>query len=273
MADCFNTYFTSIGRSLADKIQDLPLLPEDLHRKCQNPFAFSHVSSDFVAKQLQKLPTNKATGLDGISGRLLKHAGPSISPSSAYIMNQSLSQGKFPSDWKQAKVIPIFKSGSPNETNNYRPISILPVLSKIMERFVHQQFSKFLEHNNLLSLVQSGFRCLHSTLTSLIHCSNRWLRNIDKGLVKGVVFIDLHKAFDTVNFDILLKKLECCGVQGTELKWFTSYLYGRSQTVTVDGTLSEPLPVTVGVPQGSILGPLLFLLHHGKHLKPGYEKP
>ncbi len=129
--------------------------------------------------------------------------------------------------WKNAKVVPIFKSGVVNDKNNYRPISILPVRSKVQERFVHMHFSTFLEENNLINLVQSGFRHMHSTLTSLINITDRWLRNIDQGFVTDIVFIDLRKAFDTVNFEILLKKLKYYGLSDVELKWFTSYLHGR----------------------------------------------
>ncbi len=149
------------------------------------------------------------------------------------------------------------------DTNNYRPISILPVLSKIMERFVHIHFSSFLEQNRLISEHQSGFRKSHSTTTALLDVTNRWLKNIEQGKLTGVVFIDLRKAFDTVDITIALHKLRHFGIsqESLEHKWFTSYLTGRKQTVCIDEALSNPLPVNVGVPQGSILGPLVFILY------------
>ncbi len=118
-----------------------------------------------------------------------------------------------------------------------------------------------LEENNLITLVQSGFRHMHSTLTSLINITDWWLRNIDQGLVTGIVFIDLRKAFDIVNFEILLKRLKYYDVSDVELKWFTSYLHGRMQTVIIDGILSGSPPFTVGLQQGNIPGPLLFTLY------------
>ncbi len=130
-------------------------------------------------------------GLDKISGKLIRYGEPEISGPLAFILNQSLKQGKFPTGWKNAKVVPIFKSGAVNDKNNYRPISILTVLSKVLERFVHMHFSTFLEENNLITLVQSGFRHMYSTLTSLINITDRWLRNIDQGLVTSIIFIDL----------------------------------------------------------------------------------
>ncbi len=145
------------------------------------------------------------------------------------------------------------------KTNNYRPISILPILSKLLECFVHISFSEYFEERNLLTIAQSGFRRICSTVTSLLHVTDRWLMNIDKGLVTGVVFIDLQKAFDTVDVNILLVKLPSLGITEMEHKWFKSYLSGRSQSVSVNGHLSDPLPVSIGVPQGSILSPLLFL--------------
>ncbi len=139
------------------------------------------------------------------------------------------------------------------ETNNYRPISIFPILSKLLEHYVHTC-------QNLLTIAQSGFRRLHSTVTSLLHVTDHWLKNIDEGLVTGVVFIDLRNAFDAFDIDILLAKLTSFGLGGVEHQWFQSYLSGRSQSVSVDDHLSDPLPVSMGVPQGLILSPLLLLL-------------
>ncbi len=130
-------------------------------------------------------------------------------------------------------------------------------LKSHMQRFVHSCYNDYLTEFKHFTIAQSGFRKLHSTVTSLIHITERWLSNIDKGLVTEVVFIDLCKAFDTVNINILLLKLIRYGISGSERKWFESYLTSRTQSVCVDGQLSDPLPVTIGVPPGSILGPLL----------------
>ncbi len=123
---------------------------------------------------------------------------------------------------------------------------------------MHSNFSEYLEEHNLLTIAQSGFRRLHSTVTSLLHVTDRWLMNIDKGFVTGVVFIDLQKAFDTVDVNVLLAKLPSFDITGMEHKWFTSYLSRRSQFVSVDGHLSDPLPVSICVPQGSIVGHCYF---------------
>ncbi len=149
------------------------------------------------------MPENNAVGLDKISSRLLRIAAPIISKPLTSIMNKSLQNGKFITEWKYAKVIPLHKSGPTIERNNYRPISILPIFSKVLERFVHRCYSDYLTEFKLFA--QSGFRKLHSTVTYLLHITDRWLSNIDKGLVTGVyVFIDLRKTFDTVNINILL---------------------------------------------------------------------
>ena len=156
MANIFNRYFTSVGEELAMKIP--PTAQCNINTPTDVPtFTFPCVTSDFVEKHLKNLPVNKATGLDMISGKLLRLAAPAIASPIANLFNTSLRTGKFPSEWKTAKILPIYKSGSRNDTNNYRPISILPILSKVLERFVHSHFSDFLEKNHLMTLAQSGF--------------------------------------------------------------------------------------------------------------------
>ena len=145
--------------------------------------------------------------------------------------------------------------------NNYRPISIIPVVAKVFERIIYDQIYDYLTKNGLLSDQQSGFRSLHSTVTALLEVTNDWAYNIDKGSVNAVVFLDLKKAFDTVDHHILLSKLYEYGVRGTSYHWFRSYLDNRKQKCFVNGSLSNSQSLTCGIPQGTILGPLLFLIY------------
>ena len=155
----------------------------------------------------------------------------------------------------------MFKEDIKSDPNNYRPISVLPIVSKLIERIVFNQLYSFLVENDLLADSQHGFRPKHSTLTALLEATNEWYLNIDNDLLNGVLFLDLKKAFDTVDHNILLKKLELYGVDPHALQWFTSYLSGRQQKTYANSTLSNSLPIACGVPQGSILGPLLFLIY------------
>lgn len=210
---------------------------------------------------IHSLPVNKASGLDGISAKLLKEAGPIVSASLTYIINLSLTTGIFPDDWKGARVSPIHKGDAKTNPNNYRPISVLPVVSKLVERIVFNQFYEYLMRHDLLANAQSGFRPCHSTLTALLDITNDWYSNMDNGLLNGVLFLDLKKAFDTVDHEVLLQKLKLYGVDTLSLKWFQSYLTGRKQRTHVNDALSDYCSVVCGVPQGSILGPLLFLVY------------
>ena len=161
-----------------------------------------------MLKELKSLRVNKGAGLDNIPPRLLKAAADIIAPTLTYIFNLSLSKGVFPQDFKVAKVSPLFKSGSRDQVENYRPISVLPIVAKVFEKEVNNQLYKYPMDNNLLHPSQHGFRRKRSTQTALIKVVDNWLTNIDKGQVTAVVFLDLAKAFDTVKHNILVRKLE-----------------------------------------------------------------
>ena len=171
-----------------------------------------------------------------------------------------LRQGCVPDDLKVARVTPIYKSGSKDDFSNYRPISIVPICSKILEKIVHKQLYVYVSDNQLMYDGQSGFRKHHSTCTALIKTIDKWNMEIDKGNYVGAVFVDLSKAFDMVNHTLLIDKLSSLGITGIENRWFQSYLNNRTQCVSLNGTISTPNVIRSGVPQGSILGPLLFLL-------------
>ena len=184
-----------------------------------------------------------------------------IAPSLTQIFNLSLSFSTFPQIWKNGRVTPIFKSGERSNMSNYRPITVLPTLSKIFERFVHTQIYNYLTENKILTSNQFGFRPKLSTSTALAFFTNNIIENADNGLITASVFLDFSNAFDTVDHAILLCKLKFVGLDDNSLNWFESYLSSHQQVTSIDNTLSSCLPVSVGVPQESILGPLLFIIY------------
>ena len=178
------------------------------------------------------------------------------------IINISFKTGKFIDALKYVKVVPVYKNkGSPFEAGNYRPISLLSNVDKILEKLVHKRMIKFLEDNKILYNRQFGFRCKHSTVHGLITITEDIKKSIDDGKLTCGVFIDLQKAFDTVDHKILLKKLEIYGFRGITNDWFSTYLSGRKQYVSVSGVDSNYRDIKHGVPQGSVLGPILFLIY------------
>ena len=202
----------------------------------------------------------KATGFDNLPPGLLKDAAAEIASPLAHIINLSLRSGQVPSQWKIAEVIPLHKSGNTGDNNNFRPISILPAVSKILEKAVHHQLMNYIEGNNLLSDNQFDYRSMRSTELATMLFTDFIRKSADNGLMTGAVFLDLSKAFDTLGHDRLLQKLKSYGIKGLALQWFTDYLFQRSQIVKLGQERFSPCPLVCGVPQGSILGPVLFLL-------------
>ena len=261
IAEAFNNHFTSIGQTLAREIPSVDIDPLYYVKPSDRVFSFERIHVHEVVNLVKGIDGGKATGLDNIPCKLLKIAADVIAPSLTCIFNQSLLTGIYPSDWKLAKVTPIFKTGSKTDLNNYRPISVIPAVAKIFEKIVYDQLYNYLNVNDLLTSCQSGFRSLHSTLTALLETSDNWCVNVDKGLLNGVIFIDLKKAFETIDHEIILQKLAKYGVDQDALKWFKSYLRNRLQRCNVNNKLSSATPLNCGVPQGSIIGPLLFLIY------------
>ena len=222
---------------------------------------FRSVSKTFVLRQLRSLKVKKATGLDRIPARLLKDAAPIILESVTYLVNRSIETSTVPDEWKAAKVVALHKSGARDNPDNYRPISILPVLSKIIEKAVCVQLQAYLQENCLLSPFQSGFRKNHSTQAAVTYFCDNIYRSMDSGKLTGALFIDLRKAFDTVSHERLISKLSRYGIRDQELSWFRNYLKNRTQIVSIQHDYSSPLGIDTGVPQGSILGPILFIMY------------
>ena len=261
IAEAINEHFSNVAQVLAQDIPVVDVNPESYLEPTDSLFSLQIPSVNTVFSFLSKIDEKKATGLDRIPSNLLKMAASIVAPSLTSIFSKSILTGIYPNDWKAAKVTPLFKKGLKSDPNNYRPISVIPVVSKVLEKIVYNQLYHYLDDNKLLLGCQSGFRSLHSTLTALLEATDAWSVNIDNGLLNGVVFIDLTKAFDTIDHEIILRKMSYLGVDQAAIKWFSSYLSGRTQRCSVNGKLSTARTLSCGVPQGSILGPLLFLIY------------
>ena len=219
------------------------------------------MKSDELKTILKSLDPSKSTGIDGISPKMLKLASEVLLPSLLQMINISLHTGVFPETLKDARVFPIHKGGPTEDPSNYRPISILLIVSKVIEKHVTKHQLAYLNKYKLLHEAQSGFRKYHSCQTALIKLTNEWLSQIDQGNVIGAIFYDLKKAFDVVDHEILLQKLALYGIRDKWLSWFESHLFKRSQCIINGQNVSRKQTVKSGVPQGSVLGPAMFLLY------------
>ena len=259
----FNEYFTSVGSRLANEIDTSDKLPFNSYLRTPsiNTFQFTFCTCDNIMKYINNLKPKCSAGHDGISSKLLKDIAQIIAPTLTIIINQSLYTGIFPEKLKIAKVTPLFKHGEKNLMENYRPISLLASISKIFERVVFNQIYQYFVENNLLFDGQYGFRKHHSTELAALELVDRISNGLDKKETPVSIFLDLSKAFDTLDHKLLLIKLQYYGIKDVALQWFSSYLSDRFQLVEMDGFRSDMLNITTGVPQGSILGPLLFIIY------------
>ena len=261
IAISFNNYFTNIGPNLSKNIPPSQNTHMDnMPERQTNSIFIKPVIEKEVENLIKSLKTT-AAGWDSISSNIVKSMYNSFITPLTHVLNLSITQGVFPNCMKIAKVLPLFKSGDKTNILNYRPISILPVFSKILERLMYNRLLVFIDKHGLLYRNQFGFRTKHSTALALTVLVDKITNTFDTQDHMVGVFLDFSKAFDTVDHHILLDKLAHYGIRGLALQWITSYLTSRVQYVCFDNICSDRESIVCGVPQGSILGPLLFLLY------------
>ena len=256
-----NKFFCEVGSKLIDE-HTVTVKEEFLcaSKSNVNSFYFFPITSYEIIKIINNMK-NKAGGIDKISMQVLKKISPYIAAPLEHIFNRCLQNSEWPSALKEAEIIPIHKSGDKSNPNNYRPISLISNIAKIFEKIIHSNLIKFLLKNKVISTWQFGFLKNCGTKDALAYITDLIHNNIDTKKATIATFLDLKKAFDTVNHKILISKLEKCGVRGPALKLFENYLSDRLQTLKIGHHNSDKLLLKTGVPQGTILGPLLFLIY------------
>jgi hypothetical protein len=262
IANKFNTFFTNIGSTLSNQISvSNNNFKHYLTKEHKNIFTFRNVNEDTVSQIIDKISPKASFGFDGLSSKLIKTVKNALIKPITLIINQMLNTGIFPDKLKIAKIMPIHKKDDETLFTNYRPISLLPAISKIFEKVIFKQIYKFFQDKKLFFNAQYGFRFEHCTEFAALDLVDKVMLEMDKMNTPINIFLDLSKAFDTLDHKILIQKLEYYGIKGTALKLMESYLTNRKQYVEIHDTKSDILTLTTGVPQGSILGPLLFIIY------------
>ena len=261
VANHFNNFFSTVAENIGkDTVYDPSDHPSLIEIKkqndCTNKFVFEKVTTDKVEKIINNINIKKATGADGIPAKIIKCSKSIIAPQITSILNMSIDQSVFPDKLKKAQVTPLYKKNDPLLKTNYRPVSVLCIFSKIFEKILEQQLSDFLE--NIFNPYLCGFRRGHGCQTTLLRLLEDWRNALEKNQYVAAVLMDLSKAFDCLPHDILLDKLSAYGMSTDSVSLLESYLSNRKQLIKINGILSSWSDIQKGVPQGSILDPLLF---------------
>ena len=259
----FNQHFANVGRKIENELQLKTNLTiqNDLHNVAETSFTFDTVEVNKIIKIINDTPSNKATGIDDLPIRAIKMGLNKLAEPITTLINRIITEGIIPKELKTALTTPVYKKGDADDPNNYRPISVLPIISKVMEKVLSEQLYTYLLSNGHISSSQHGFKPKHSTVTCLLELTEDIRQELDKGKATGILALDLSKAFDTINHDNLLDKLDKIGIKHNAHKLLSNYLHERQQITKQGNLYSDKTILTHGVPQGSILGPLLFIVY------------